>query len=248
MKDPNICQYLPWDSKFFGFQIGRVNGHRLSKQSISEIEHWCKRFNIDCLYFLADSDHPDTVQLAEDFGFHQMDIRLTLQCDLKDNRGIYSNLNNSRHSIRTANINDITHLKKIARNIYTHTRFFTDPNFNQGKCEALYETWIQKSIEGSADIVWVSVEQDTPCAYVTCHLPNRTHQAEIGLVGVSMQSQGKGIGLTLIQHSLAWFDNEGAETVNIVTQGRNIQAQRLYQSCGFRSHAVQLWYHKWMRK
>ena len=32
---------------------------------------------------------------------------------------------------------------------------------------------------------------------------------------------------------------------SVVTQGRNVAAQRLYQSAGFRTAAVQLWHHCW---
>jgi hypothetical protein len=31
----------------------------------------------------------------------------------------------------------------------------------------------------------------------------------------------------------------------VVTQGNNLAAQRLYQTCGFLSRDLQLWYHKW---
>jgi hypothetical protein len=33
--------------------------------------------------------------------------------------------------------------------------------------------------------------------------------------------------------------------VNVVTQGRNSKAQRLYERCGFLTRSVQLWYHRW---
>ena len=33
--------------------------------------------------------------------------------------------------------------------------------------------------------------------------------------------------------------------MKVVTQGRNIAGQRLYQRCGFLTRSVELWYHKW---
>jgi ribosomal protein S18 acetylase RimI-like enzyme len=31
----------------------------------------------------------------------------------------------------------------------------------------------------------------------------------------------------------------------VVTQGRNIASQRLYQKHGFVTQSIQLWYHRW---
>jgi ribosomal protein S18 acetylase RimI-like enzyme len=38
----------------------------------------------------------------------------------------------------------------------------------------------------------------------------------------------------------------GVQRVSVVTQGRNVAAQKLYQSCGFTTCSVQLWYHWWL--
>ena len=49
----------------------------------------------------------------------------------------------------------------------------------------------------------------------------------------------------LIAAALDWCEAEGAEEVAVVTQGRNVAAQRLYQRCGFVTQRLELWYHKW---
>ncbi len=72
------CVLLPWDSSFFGVRIGRLKGARLSEQSLSEALAWCRLHEVDCLYFLADSGHCETVRLAERNSFRFVDIRVTL--------------------------------------------------------------------------------------------------------------------------------------------------------------------------
>jgi ribosomal protein S18 acetylase RimI-like enzyme len=46
-------------------------------------------------------------------------------------------------------------------------------------------------------------------------------------------------------HTLHWLAQRQQRNASIVMDGSNIAAQRLYQKCGFRSHKVELWYHKW---
>jgi len=84
MDDNQICRILPWDSNFFRYRIARVNPTRLSDENIDMILQWCQKNQIECLYFLADSDHPKTVQLAENHGFRFVDIRTTLHMTIKD--------------------------------------------------------------------------------------------------------------------------------------------------------------------
>ncbi len=42
-----------------------------------------------------------------------------------------------------------------------------------------------------------------------------------------------------------WLSDLDFDRVNVVTQGKNIPAQRAYQRCGFITRSVELWFHKW---
>ena len=46
-------------------------------------------------------------------------------------------------------------------------------------------------------------------------------------------------------HAARWFEQEDAEKIRVVTQGRNVAAQRLYQKCGFASSSMEIWFHRW---
>jgi dTDP-4-amino-4,6-dideoxy-D-galactose acyltransferase len=93
-------------------------------------------------------------------------------------------------------------------------------------------------------MVLVAELDKQPVGYISCHLLDQA-KGQIGLCGVSKESQGKGIGLLLVSASLRWFVDHGVQRATVVTQGRNCKAQRLYQRCGFLTQSVQLWFHKW---
>jgi dTDP-4-amino-4,6-dideoxy-D-galactose acyltransferase len=83
-----------------------------------------------------------------------------------------------------------------------------------------------------------------PAGYITCQLVNE-QTGQIGLLGVDVTAQGRGGGRRLVTMALDWFAAKGVTRVIVVTQGRNIRAQRLYQKCGFMTASLQLWYHRW---
>ncbi|MCI0561736.1 MAG: hypothetical protein MN733_24870, partial [Nitrososphaera sp.] len=80
----SLCQYLDWDSDFFGCRIARITAHRLNHETIERIMMWCDSHHIDCLYFLGDIADKSTLRLAEDNKFRLMDIRVTLEKQLED--------------------------------------------------------------------------------------------------------------------------------------------------------------------
>ncbi len=239
------CEPLKWDTDFFGFPIARVRSDTLTPDLIAAINDWGIRHQIHCLYFLARPDDPVTSRLAEAHNFQLMDVRLTFAQAIERVASQPANDCPEELTIRSAAGEDNAALQAIARHTYRDTRFYFDSKFPRHLCEALYARWIKLSCEGYADAVWVAELDHGPIGYIACHVDRDTCAGKIGLIGVANEAQGRGVGQALVKHSLRWFQSLGLSQISVVTQGRNVAAQRLYQREGFLTAFVQLWYHKW---
>ena len=252
------CELLTWDSEFWGFPVARVLGEELSQARAEAIDRWCRERAVRCLYFLVGSANRQAAHAAEAAAFRLVDIRMTFERHL---HGIITSEETADPfpggldpalstpspglRVRPAEAADVCTLQRIARSAYRETRFYYDENFPRARCDALYETWIARSCQGYAQAVLVADVEGTAVGYVTCHVLKDGSLGSIGLVGVSGEAAGHGVGQTLVLASLDWFEARGVRTVEVVTQARNVPAQRLYQRCGFLTRQVQLWYHKW---
>jgi len=239
------CELLPWDTEFFGLPIGRVFGHTLDEQQAANIDEWGSREKIAGLYFLAQPDCTRTIQTAERSGFNLVDIRVTLECTHLD--PLTSDTRKSADIlIRPAQPQDLPGLQAIARTAHCDTRFFSDAHFSRARAEALYATWIELEYQGRAQQVFVAaVNSNSAVGYLSCHYDTTSAVGQIGLVGIDSNFRGQGLGQALVLTSLRWFAGQNARRVTVVTQGKNLAAQRLYQRCGFLIANLQLWYHKW---
>jgi ribosomal protein S18 acetylase RimI-like enzyme len=176
-------------------------------------------------------------------GFDLVDIRVTYSRELSNFTSIAPH--NSKVLVRPVEFADIPALQEIARHSHTDSRFYADERFPRHLCDALYDTWIVRSCTGYADIVFVAESKQVPVGYLSCHVDAVNEHGSIGLVGVDKQAQGQGVGRVLVELALEWFATQKMRTITVVTQGRNIAAQRFYQKSGFLTKSVQLWYHKW---
>jgi dTDP-4-amino-4,6-dideoxy-D-galactose acyltransferase len=238
ISDDSPCDYLEWDSRFFGRRIARVRRGRFSPGDIGLILEWCEVERIDCLYSLASSDDLQSVAIAEKHGFHFVDIRVTLE------RPPLRPSSQPGGIVRLVRASDLEALRQIARSGFRDSRFYYDPGFEKLRCDDLYETWIEVSCRGYADFVLVAEDAGQPAGFVTCYAaPGET--GNIGLIAVDAAHQGRGLGQDLVRSALYAFLERGMRVVTVVTQGRNIRSQRLYQKCGFVSRSVELWYHRW---
>lgn len=240
-REQPLCTYLEWDSNFFNLRIARLNVARLDEQTVADALQWCNSNRIDCLYFLADSDHAATSILAEKNGFGLTDVRMTFEKPLTQSETLPAH-----ETIRLAREDDLPALREIAHNTHRDTRFYFDGRFDRAKCDQLYETWIENSFRGFAQAILVAEVANAPAAYLTCHL--KGNESQIGLLGVGSQHQGHGLGTKLVQQFLTWSREQNAQRAIVVTQGRNLAAQRLYQRNRFVTASLQLWYHRWFSR
>jgi len=239
----DVCDFLSWDTAFFGLRLGRVKGQFLDTARCQMIDAWAASNEIAGLYFLASSDDAAVIRAAEANQFHLTDVRMTFDYRVPKQS---ANRASSQLLMRPSIASDVQPLIDISKDAYVHSRFYHDPHFTPEQCSALYQTWIRRScLEDYAEEVWVAELEGQPVGYVTCHLDQDIKDGSIGLVGIAEQARGQKVGEQLVNRALDWFAEQGMVTVSVVTQGSNIAAQRLYQKCGFATRSLQLWYHKW---
>jgi dTDP-4-amino-4,6-dideoxy-D-galactose acyltransferase len=236
MQEP--CEYLDWDSQFFGLRIGRLFKARLTSGDVPDVLSWCRERSIDCLYFLSDPE-PESLRVAATSEFQLVDTRITLETPLDG----YAPEGCRDSRVRPARPDDLTALRAIAGSSHTDSRFYSDNHFPRLKCDELYRVWIEKSCAGWADVVLVAEHRGEPAGYVTCAVTG--DRAQIGLIAVAGDAQGVGLGRALLECAFSWMRTRAAVTAWVVTQERNTKAMQFYRAAGFAPSSKQCWYHLW---
>lgn len=240
-----VASKLAWDSDFFGFPVACLYPKRLTPGVLALADRLAVEAELGCLYFLTD---PPTVagdagdhERARAAGFHEVDQRWTyratpaaVSCPLGGDAGI-----------RLGEPADADALAEIASDAYEASRYYFDRHFPRASCQRFYSDWIQKSLRGEFDhVVLVALDGARVAGYISCRAMS-ANLGRIGLVGIAPDARGQGLGQRLVAAALAWFESHDLVRVEVVTQGRNTPAQRLYERCGFELVKTELWYHKW---
>ena len=237
-------EFLDWDSRFFGVKIGRILLNSSTLEELSGALNWADLSGFRCLYWLIDCGDIMSCRTAETNGFHLTDIRLTFEKELCAPRNM-SSLDQA--DVRRYQNHDLTTLLALARRSHRDSRFFSDNGFEEDKSARMYEEWIRRGLSHESGVVWVAEQNGQAVGYCVCQASE--HQVgSIGLIAVDPGWRRARVGTALVSTALLHFENEGMRTATVVTQGRNIPSQRLYQRCGFVTKAVQLWYHRWAPK
>ena len=235
----DVCKFLDWDSEFFGVRIGRALVNHVDQRTMTEITSWCHDNAIDCLYFLSVDNDPQTTRLLAKHGFDYVDTRVTLERKLP----VEISPATTTIGLSTCTSDHLDKLKEIAANSYRMSRFYFDGRFVEERCDDLYKLWVEKSCANSSDHVVVALDGVTPVGFFACSV-TETHGI-LGLTGVVSTMRGRGIGHQMTLAVLQWLWEQDCERVEIVTQGRNIASQRLFQRFGFITKSTELWYHYW---
>jgi GNAT superfamily N-acetyltransferase len=239
------CQFLEWDSDFFGFRVARATVNRLDAQTTEAMLAWCEEQGITCLYFLANADDPPTIRQAEDHGFRMVEVRLTFERRLKGWDPKTRPKAAEDVHIRPVQPEDIPTLQELATNSYINTRFYFDDRFPERKCQQLYQAWVRRSCEGAAQMALVAEADDRILGFITGYRDQDEPRGQFDLTAVRHEVRRAGIGHELFRSGLDWYVRSGVEYIWLVTQGRNIPTQRMVLRHDFLPRDCQLYYHKW---
>jgi len=238
-----LVESLAWDSEFFGRKVGRARVGRLDEATAARLVADADAAGLECVYFIGAIDDLDTILAAEAHGFHLVDVRVVLEratdAPLPDGE------DRERFVVDGAREGDRARLEEIARQVARQSRYAFDPHFATADTERLYRTWVANALDGYADAVVVAREAagGDPLGFVCCKMHGEL--CDLQLVGVDVAHRQRRIAHALLCACIGWASGRSARRVQMVTQARNVAAQRLCQGLGFLTREVSLYYHLW---
>ena len=221
-----MIRALPWDSEFFGFPVGTVEGGA----EALELQ------GFECVYWLTDSNDERPAAM----GFTKVDERVTLECRAGSRQRPEILDEELRALTRPGSTDDLPSLIPTARTSHTHSRFFQDPSFPRERCNDLFQRWLERDF--AENLGWTIDRNGEPAGYITLAVYNDS--TSIGLLGVVEKHRGHGLAKALISQALAHSASLDVPC-RVVTQGRNAAALKAYTSMGFAQVQRQVWWHRW---
>lgn len=221
---------LEWDSAHFGFSIARLVPERC--EAFEETVTAARDDAIRCVYLLLDAADAARLDAAQAAGFRVRDVRVELE------RSLAGAPDRAPDGVRDARPDDVAALERIARERFTDARFFTDGGFPAERAAELYAAWLRRGLDTPERRVLVAGDAE---GFLVAH----TGTGTVELIAVAAGAEGRGYGAALVAAADAGFVRAGLDRARVVTQARNVGAQRLYQRAGYRTSAVAYWLHWW---
>ncbi|AWA29259.1 hypothetical protein HYN48_03680 [Flavobacterium magnum] len=209
-----MIQRLDWDSDFFGFRIGEV----FYQEDLDETPDY------DLLYVKGSNEFNARITGFEE-GFSELKLVFSKDIPVR---------NREARPVFPIDqiVYDIDEIYNLAYESGKFSRFYLDKHFNSGKFGELYRKWVDNSISKAiADDVLVYVEENEISGFVTYKTAGDS--ATIGLIAVSPNHQGKGIGGKLLQSVEDRLAEQNIKKLRIPTQQENQPACHFYTKQGY---------------
>ncbi len=176
----NQVNKLEWDSNFFKLEVGDLN-------LINSVLPNCDNF--DLIYLKTKKGEEIKINNFEKTYTETKIIFRKFLNGLKNSYNAVFDISEIDYSLEE--------LYQLAYESGKHSRFKLDTRIDSNKFFELYELWIINSLNKKfADDIFVYQEDSTIIGFVTYKVTN--NYATIGLIAVSPNHQGKGIGKQLI--------------------------------------------------
>ena len=236
-------QILDWDSNFFNFPVARIILARLGEDRLRALLDELGEMGVELVYWASDSRDMGSARAASALDGFLADRKTSYVKEI--GAGAPDELELCavvEEYTKDKTDDDLRHLALLSG---THSRYNLDPKVTHHQFEALYTQWIENSVNRSlAKVVFVIPLADRIIGMIT--LGEKNGRGDIGLLAVDVPMRGKGFGRALLKVADAWFQAQSYTKVQVVTQGGNLAACRLYENCGYRQEKVENFYHFWL--
>jgi dTDP-4-amino-4,6-dideoxy-D-galactose acyltransferase len=237
----NSITILDWDSDFFAKKICRVNRKIKDEEELSEVSRLLIEQAIDLAYYSSTTPLDEKLMIADAYLVKLVDKKTTYIKAIQKNALYDSSVLPYWAEFPEQSLLD------LAVESGMHSRFRVDEKIGVKKFQELYRTWIINSVNKKiAKEVLVYKSEKTIAGFVT--LGEKNAVADIGIIAVDERFRGRGVGKALMRSAENWFaNNTNFQQIQVVTQGANVAACRLYEACGYHVGSVEYFYHLWRK-
>jgi ribosomal protein S18 acetylase RimI-like enzyme len=200
-----------------------------------------KHQDIELAYYSSVSPLPHNLMVSDTYVLKLVDKKTTYE------KAIHKNIAFDNSVLPYGNDWPEPKLIELAIESGRYSRFKVDEKIGINKFRELYRTWIVNSVNKKiAKEVLVYRINETIAGFVT--LGEKHSRAEIGIIAVEAINRGKGIGRSLMRSAESWFAaHSHFDVIQVVTQGANLAACKLYEHCGYRVGRLEYVYHFWKK-
>ncbi len=230
------CEYLKWDSEFFGFKIGKISEYT----NIKNFQNTINSFRDEGYRLIYCFTHPENIEVNN---------LLSKYAQLVDEKITYYkiieklNYDVDKNIIPCSKIS--TELISLVLQSGEFSRFKIDPNFPEGSLERLYVKWIENTINKKfGDILYVHMVNKI-IGFITLRTANGI--GNIDLIAVANDFRGQSIGSKLLMCAYNYFVNKNITNIEVVTQKNNILACKFYEKNNFKIKNIVNIYHLWLK-
>lgn len=234
-----IYTALTWDTAFFGYKVGRLEGKIGSAQDVFTAEKLLHDNHSVCTYYSTTEAIDTENLLGATMHWTMADRKIVFLKTIQNSVQIYNQIR--PYSKETA---DLIKLGDLAIQSGIYSRFNIDERIGKNQFEALYREWMKNSLDRKIArevlIYWVD---NNPAGFVS--LGQKQDRGDIGIIAVDHQFRGKGIGKELMKAAEKWFADNGYSQLQVVTQEDNKPACSLYERMGYKIESKSYIYHIW---
>ncbi|QCX39132.1 GNAT family N-acetyltransferase [Aureibaculum algae] len=229
---------LLWDSEFFGYKVAKIETSKVNEFQLAGLLKTLRNKNFELVYvFLKEKINNKNLI---DFNIELIDEKVTYF--KRVNEASYYEKNIIEYGLEYPT----EQMLDLAVQSGKYSRFNYDKRIAKKKFEELYKKWIINSVNLSiAKNTLVYKVNDSILGMLT--LSEKNGKGDIGIVAVDEEYRGKGIGKTLLNAAEKWTYDNNYTKIQVVTQGFNIPACKLYENRGFLKDKTEFVYHCWLK-
>lgn len=239
----HYIEYLSWDSDFFGMKVGRVQIADLIENNIppSIFTAFLQQEFYKLVYLSSNYNDADCATYAKG-----------ISAKLVDSKVVWTKkVSSAPRPLGHPDIKSIKgencscELLHLAFQSGEYSRFKTDRNFESGAFERLYQTWIEKSLDGIlADEVFAYTVDKKHVGLIT--VKKDKLDIEIGLLAVDVRHRQKEIGRNLMSMVELYCIEAGFNSIKVATQLQNETACEFYKRNKYSIKSIENIYHLWI--